>query len=334
MKKILLSFAFFYLLFATQGVFAFSDINNINPCPSGKEMSNISNKCLTYDQLCVEQYGPSKYKKVPNSLGGGAYCECNEGYDRDFGQKCLKAEVNNIEKTPVDDPNKLDNLDEFINLMESNRTNEQQNIANNSNTKLYLDSTDNEDLFINTDSYSNDWSQKALNQEHPFTKFLKGILWILFLGFICFLFWLYVYLPYEEKEPDRILKRKQIEEEIEWQKQLNKQEREELRAEGWKKHEELLSEIRRLPRYKTWRKEVFDKLGHICGHCGSLKNLEIHHIKGKSFSSIVKAYSITDTYQAVDCVGLWDTNIGSVLCKNCHDQMESSKQRKELEKYN
>ncbi|MDD2731275.1 MAG: hypothetical protein PHW33_04100, partial [Candidatus Portnoybacteria bacterium] len=35
------------------------------------------------DKACTEQVGPSRYIQNPPSLGGGAYCDCNEGYTWD-----------------------------------------------------------------------------------------------------------------------------------------------------------------------------------------------------------------------------------------------------------
>lgn len=53
---------------------------NQGTCEAGYSLSSVSNKCITNDQFCTEQYGPSKFKGISNNLGGGTYCDCNPGY--------------------------------------------------------------------------------------------------------------------------------------------------------------------------------------------------------------------------------------------------------------
>lgn len=195
-----------------------------------------------------------------------------------------------------------------------------------------ITSTSNDDsLFVQADPNSNSWTTATLNPKWQDIGF--GIVCI-----IVFIWILKVLISiFGGGKPDRILKRQQRREaeeaerrEKEYQKQIEWQQRKELKDKAWAKHEELLFSIRELPRYNTWRNQIFNKLGCICGHCGTSNNLEVHHLKTKSFSSLVKRNGISDTFQAVDCIELWDENNGSVLCKSCHDEMESSKQRNQF----
>ncbi len=208
----------------------------------------------------------------------------------------------------------------------------QQMRGQQTDTGITSNSNDNS-LFVQPNPNDDSWNTEVLNPKWQNVGFI--ILLIIFTLWIIKALITFIYAYVEEGKPERDLKRKQRqqdeEERRQWeafQKEIAQRQREELKAEAWASHEKLLSAIRELPRYKSWRNQVLDKLGHTCGHCGRSDNLEIHH--HTSFSSIVKLYGITDTYKAVDCVALWDVDNGSVLCKSCHDEMESSKQRKLL----
>ncbi|OGZ44429.1 MAG: hypothetical protein A2756_04220 [Candidatus Ryanbacteria bacterium RIFCSPHIGHO2_01_FULL_48_27] len=61
-------------------------------CPNGYTRSKKSNVCITNDQSCVEQVGPSTYKEYPNGMG--AACNCLSGYEWDVSTlHCLKRPV-------------------------------------------------------------------------------------------------------------------------------------------------------------------------------------------------------------------------------------------------
>lgn len=63
-------------------------------CNQGYESSKKEFKCLTPDELCVEQVGPSKFHQWPASIGGGASCNCIEGYEWDLNSlHCLPKQV-------------------------------------------------------------------------------------------------------------------------------------------------------------------------------------------------------------------------------------------------
>ncbi len=171
-----------------------------------------------------------------------------------------------------------------------------------------------------------------------FLKFAKDVfgvlMWPALIMFLGFAFWLYIYAPYmQATQPARILKKKQKEQaeekrlmEVSLQKERVQQKRRELKAIEHTKIELICADIRKLPKYQTWRRDVFEKWGNVCEHCSIGVNLEIHH--RQSLYSIVKRNKVTDTYKAIECDVLWDPNNGSVLCGFCHEEMESSKQRK------
>ena len=86
---------------------------------------------------------------------------------------------------------------------------------------------------------------------------------------------------------------------------------------------QLRAEIEKMPKYSNWRSTIFDKCGRKCEMCGVANGLEIHH--RTSFDSLLKSYKITTAVEAFECDALWNINNGSVLCKECHSKMESSK---------
>lgn len=88
------------------------------------------------------------------------------------------------------------------------------------------------------------------------------------------------------------------------------------------------TELERMPRYESWRQDVFAKRGRMCEICGDTKNLEIHH--RKTLYLIWKQEGLNNIYQAFECDRLWDIENGSVLCHECHSQMESSKKHSVL----
>lgn len=97
------------------------------------------------------------------------------------------------------------------------------------------------------------------------------------------------------------------------------------RKEEYKSYIVLRAEIEKMPIYEGWRKDVIKKCESICQMCGYCENLEVHH--RISMHSILKGYNINSVERAIDCKQLWDVNNGVLLCKECHDKMESSKNR-------
>lgn len=105
-------------------------------------------------------------------------------------------------------------------------------------------------------------------------------------------------------------------------------ETEAARKAAMERYLQLRKDIEAMPEYNQWRMSVFKKCGRRCAFCGSAENLQIHHCV--SFYSIVIRNRITSIKEASDCMELWNTNNGKVLCKECHDKMESSWNRRNM----
>lgn len=88
-------------------------------------------------------------------------------------------------------------------------------------------------------------------------------------------------------------------------------------------YQQLRKEIEAMPKYANWKNAVFSKIGMVCEMCGGTNNLEIHH--RQSFYSIIQAYQIKNVVQAFETNALWEIDNGSVLCRECHTKMTSSK---------
>ena len=82
----------------------------------------------------------------------------------------------------------------------------------------------------------------------------------------------------------------------------------------------LMEKIRRLPEYKQWRSDIFQRDNWTCQTCQRRGNgrLEAHHNK-KGFSEIIKEHNITSVAKAKRCKELWDIDNGITLCGDCHD---------------
>lgn len=103
--------------------------------------------------------------------------------------------------------------------------------------------------------------------------------------------------------------------------QIKKRKEEEIQA-----YSELRSEIEKMPISQRWKQDVREKCGNKCQICGSTGKLEIHH--RDSFYLILKQNCITSVEEAFECKQLWSPNNGEALCKECHDKMKSSKNRR------
>jgi len=73
--------------------------------------------------------------------------------------------------------------------------------------------------------------------------------------------------------------------------------------------------IRRTNEFRKWQKQVKKRDGK-CLKCGSVKNLEAHHIT--HFSKLLNIYKINTINQARECKELWDIRHGKTLCIKCH----------------
>lgn len=128
----------------------------------------------------------------------------------------------------------------------------------------------------------------------------------------------------EEWEKQEKIKNTEYKRKIEQQEkaeQIKKRQKEEIQA-----YSELRSEIEKMPISQRWKQNVREKCGNKCQICGSTGKLEIHH--RDSFYLILKQNCITSIEEAFECKQLWNLDNGEALCKECHDKMESSKNRR------
>jgi hypothetical protein len=112
-----------------------------------------------------------------------------------------------------------------------------------------------------------------------------------------------------------------------WQRDVS-QWKKTQRTDQYEGYKALREEIECMPKYETWRQQVFAKYGKKCEICSNVENLEIHH--RRSFYLIMKHNNVRDKYQAFECMQLWDVDNGSVLCQVCHKHMESSQRHNKL----
>lgn len=77
----------------------------------------------------------------------------------------------------------------------------------------------------------------------------------------------------------------------------------------------LNTAIRLLNENRKWMHEVRKRDGK-CVTCGSVKNLESHHIV--PLAELVLTNQITSREQARNCSALWDLNNGLTVCRPCH----------------
>ena len=98
--------------------------------------------------------------------------------------------------------------------------------------------------------------------------------------------------------------------------------------EKYQKYSILRKQIEQMPIYERWRQDVINKCRNRCQMCGTNNNLEVHH--RVSFYLLLKQYNITSIEQAFENKHLWNIDNGEVLCKECHEKMESSKNRQAI----
>lgn len=98
--------------------------------------------------------------------------------------------------------------------------------------------------------------------------------------------------------------------------------------EKYQKYSILRKQIEQMPIYERWRQDVINKCRNRCQMCGTNNNLEVHH--RVSFYLLLKQHNITLIEQAFENKYLWNIDNGEVLCKECHDKMESSKNRETI----
>ena len=77
----------------------------------------------------------------------------------------------------------------------------------------------------------------------------------------------------------------------------------------------LNAAIRRLTENRKWMEAVKERDGK-CLICGSVDNLESHHIT--PLADLVQAHGIINRDQARECSALWDLSNGMTVCRPCH----------------
>lgn len=271
----------------------------------------------TNDQLCYEQVGPSRYHKWPDSLGGGASCDCLDGYEWDIATlHCLKKETNLTEKQNQ----ALEKAREHILDIKKAKILEQIDTENNIKQSV-------------TPKLNKKWDDSI-------NLFLRNHRVMVLLVGGCFFIWILAngvakdrggWAEWKErrkikKESSRVQQEEANRIKKEKEAFMLKQKEEDMRQEKearMAEYQQLRKEIEAMPKYENWKRAVFKKNGVMCEMCGETKNLEIHH--RQSFYSIVKACGIKNIVQAFENNSLWDIDNGSVLCKTCHAKTKSSK---------
>lgn len=82
----------------------------------------------------------------------------------------------------------------------------------------------------------------------------------------------------------------------------------------------LNQSIRRMTENRYWQRAIKKRDGK-CQECGSVSNLEAHHIN--PIKAIIEANNITNRDEARECLELWDLENGITLCRKCHYNLEN-----------
>ncbi|MCR4334753.1 MAG: hypothetical protein NUV47_03455 [Patescibacteria group bacterium] len=135
---------------------------------------------------------------------------------------------------------------------------------------------------------------------------------------------------YELKQQiqEKLMLTKETENRRKIERQKIQEQRQRIKDGEHQKYLDLRKQIEKMPIYQRWKQEIMNKCGSKCQMCGSSNNLQVHHLD--SFYSIIKQYNITSIEKAFECKQLWNVDNGEILCKNCHDKMESSINRQTL----
>jgi len=105
----------------------------------------------------------------------------------------------------------------------------------------------------------------------------------------------------------------------------------------WKGLVPLNAMIRTTPKYKEWRKAVFERDGFKCQECGKNGTLEAHHIKPfihllSEFLRDFSPFSPQEDKMILSMLaqryhGFWDTRNGKTLCIPCHKKTRETAPR-------
>ncbi len=130
----------------------------------------------------------------------------------------------------------------------------------------------------------------------------------------------------QERRQQEVLEQHQKINKQELEKQRQKQNEREQNYKTWR------TGLWKMPKYETWRQQIFSKDGKRCVRCGSTQNLEIHHEKSLrsiyeegGFERIMISNGLeTALDKTIGYNELWNPNNGSVLCHKCHERQPSS----------
>ncbi|MCX6752429.1 MAG: DUF4116 domain-containing protein [Candidatus Nomurabacteria bacterium] len=129
------------------------------------------------------------------------------------------------------------------------------------------------------------------------------------------------------REKIRILMKKIREDDKYQQEQREIELRKRKGEEEFQKYSDWRKKIKQMPIYERWKQDVIQKCGNKCqldkSHAD--RYAEVHHIV--SLYKIYKQINSTSTEEAIKFKLLWNVDNGIVLCKECHDTMESSQNR-------
>jgi|GEM_PF-2196113 len=133
-----------------------------------------------------------------------------------------------------------------------------------------------------------------------------------------------------ERRQQEVLEQRQKRKEEELEKQ------QQIKSESYHKYKKWRTGLEQMPKYETWRQQVFSKYGKRCERngegCTKIENLEIHHKKSLysiykegGFDSIMSSNGLEKALdRTIGYNELWDPDKGSVLCHECHERQDSS----------
>jgi len=84
----------------------------------------------------------------------------------------------------------------------------------------------------------------------------------------------------------------------------------------------LNQQIRSLHEIRKWQIAI-KKRDKKCQNCGSIKELEAHHIV--SINEMIEKYNIKTRDDAIACDEFWKLDNGIALCRKCHYELEGRK---------
>lgn len=86
---------------------------------------------------------------------------------------------------------------------------------------------------------------------------------------------------------------------------------------GLQEYDVLNCNLRKIPEYKKWSRDVLEKDIFTCQKCDNVGGRLVAHHK-KSFMSIIRKNNICNLQDALNCKELWSIDNGQTLCVDCH----------------